>query len=141
MTLMLLAAAGMIIALAYTHTLGSYDAIILTFISVVYCLGALFMIGQTRWRDWTILGSGLVATFTADALVYGLFASNLYREGNDRIPFYQEGLVIARSLFVVGGTWVIIGMLVETWLLFPPETQERFKAPLRKLVRRRKTNA
>lgn len=93
---------------------GDYDWYILVFISSVYTSSVLFMLIQTPWAKWTILGSGMVATFSADAILYGLFAANQIL--GHRITGYEFGLGLVRALFIMGGIWLVIGMVQDAWL-------------------------
>lgn len=80
------------------------DPAILTYIAVVYTLGVGVMLWYTR--KWNTIGCGLLATMTGDALLYGRVS--------DHLP-YPDGswpLDLARACFVVGGSYLIVGIAI-----------------------------
>lgn len=92
---------------------GTYDSKILLFIGAVYLISSIFMVIQTRWDRWTVLSAGMFATFLGNALLY--LATAVASLGHER--WFMSGLLIAiRSLFVVGGVWVLSGIAQEWWI-------------------------
>lgn len=80
------------------------DAGILIYITSVYTLGIITMLAYTR--SWSLIGCGLLATMTGDALLYGRLSRHM--------PF-PEGpwaLDLARSCFIVGGTYLVVGLVL-----------------------------
>jgi hypothetical protein len=95
-----------------------FDASILAFIAVTFLLALLFMMSRTKWRGWTLLSAGLVTTFMADASLYGLSALTSF--GYE--PLFREDIVsFIRAAFIVGGLWILMGLVQEWWLEQPPE--------------------
>ena len=86
------------------------DPIMLTVIVLAYLAAALVMLWRTGWAMWTPLGAGLLATMTADALLYGYIL--LPRLDVDRV-LADWWLALVRALLVVGGPFVLFGLRRE----------------------------
>lgn len=80
------------------------DAGILTYVAVVYTIG----IGVMLWwtRQWSVIGCGLLATMTGDALLYARLSEHL------PVPGGAWTLDVARSCFIVGSTYLVIGLVL-----------------------------
>lgn len=87
-----------------------FDQILFYFISGVSFMSALFILARTRWVDWTWLGGGLLGHFIAVGFVYFL---SVWYASHHLNTFTEEMLMLARSLLVVSGVLVSIGILVE----------------------------
>ena len=83
------------------------DPAILTYIAVVYTIGVAVMLWYTR--RWNTIGCGLLATMTGDALLYGRVSEHL------PYPDAAWPLDLARSCFVVGGSYLVIG--IAAWVI------------------------
>lgn len=119
----------------FTHSnsyVATFDEYILAFIATVFFLAAAFMIHGTKWYRWTYLSSGLLATFLADMMLYGAAAYTAFHQ-----PFmwYDVYLLFVRALFVVGGTWVLIGMFMD-W--YEERARKRQKKTERESVNRQR---
>lgn len=88
----------------------NFDQILFYFIAGVSLLSALFMIVRTSWDGWTMLGSGLVSHFLAVSLVY--FLSSWYATHAPE-SYTPELVFAARSLLIVSGIFVLIGVMKE----------------------------
>lgn len=90
------------------------DPGILVYITAVYTIGIAVMLWYTR--QWSWIGCGLLATMTGDALVYGRLSQIL--------PMMDEpwGLDIARAAFVVGGTYLLFGLIL--WVRSQSENED-----------------
>lgn len=93
------------------------DAILLGGIATAYALAILVMLIGTK--RWSVRGLGLLATMTADALLYG--AAAMTGLGWIGAPDKTE-LDVIRSIFAVGGVLLAIGLI--RWLI--DETEYRF---------------
>jgi hypothetical protein len=80
------------------------DPLILSGIAVTYTLGIVVMLAYTR--KWNTIGAGLLATMTGDALLYG--------HASRQLPMPEHPLVLdmARSCFIVGGLYLLAGLLL-----------------------------
>ncbi len=102
--LVLIAVAAVLFATASEATKDVQDPHILTYIAVVYTIGVVVMIVWTR--SWSLIGCGLLATMTGDALLYG--------RASDHLPVPQGPWVLdmVRACFLVGGTYLIVGLMI-----------------------------
>lgn len=87
-----------------TETQARVDPLILTYIAAVYTLGIVVMLAWTR--KWSTIGVGLLATMTGDALLYARLSHIL------PFPNGQWPLDIVRSCFIVGGSYLLVGMVL-----------------------------
>jgi hypothetical protein len=125
---------AMLIAFHQT-TNNTFDAYILIAVSIVFGLSALFMLLHTQWQKWTVLGSGLVATFLGDAFLYGILGTDDFFNISSALRGFI--LLNVRTLFVVGGTWILVGLLQEAWIDMNPYHKAYI---LSRIPRRRKLN-
>jgi hypothetical protein len=91
------------------------DPLTLTYIAVVYTFAIVVMLAVTR--QWNTIGCGLLATMTGDALLYGRASEHL------PMPSSPWVLDIARAAFIVGATYLVIGVVM--WIV-----QRRRNAPI-----------
>lgn len=75
---------------------------ILLYIASIYTVAVLVMLIHTR--KWSTIGCGLLATMAGDALVYARASPLTVLDG-------ASVLDLARSCFLVGGTYLIVGMV------------------------------
>jgi hypothetical protein len=83
------------------------DPLTLGYIAVIYTLAIVVMLIFTR--RWNTIGLGLLATMTGDALLYGRASEHL------PMPDGAWVLDIARAAFIVGATYLAIG--IAMWVL------------------------
>lgn len=90
------------------------DPVILVVISISYGVSALSMLVRTGWRNWSILGAGLVATLIGDTVFWVLA---LLRAGGwtPAIDHRDDTLDVTRALFAIGGPFVLVGLAREWW--------------------------
>lgn len=86
------------------------DSPMLTIISLAYLSAAIVMVSRTGWRLWTVLGAGLLATMLGDALLYAYIL--IPRLGIE-VPFRPVWLEMIRACLVVGGPFVLAGLIRE----------------------------
>lgn len=92
-----------------------FDPPMLTVISIAYFTAALVMLVRTRWRVWTVLSSGLLATMLGDSLLYAyILGPGIGIE----IPFQTVWLALIRSLLFIGGPFVLLGLAREELRVF-----------------------
>jgi hypothetical protein len=109
----------------------TFDAVLLSFISIVSGIVVLVMAIKTKWHSWSILASGLIGTFLAISVLFAQAVVS-YRIGEYGVR--PHILVFARSLLLVGGVWVIVGFLQEWWHgnnYTVRDVVERIKSPFR----------
>ena len=95
------------------HKYKDSDAWLLLFV-VFFKLGAaLFMFVRTRWRDWTILGTGLCVGFLAIGSLY-LLTVITYYQGS--VSHLEDLVSLIRSMLLMSGVFVITGMFQEWWI-------------------------
>lgn len=92
-----------------------FDPPMLAVISLAYASAALMMMSRTGWRLWTVLGSGLLATMLGDAILYAYILAP--RIGFE-FPFREERLALIRALLVIGGPFVLAGLIREEFRTF-----------------------
>lgn len=92
-----------------------FDPPMLAVISLAYFSAALMMMSRTGWRLWTVLGAGLLATILGDAVLYAYILAP--RIGVE-LPFREERLALIRALLVIGGPFVIAGLIREEFRNF-----------------------
>lgn len=82
------------------------DPAILVYITVIYTASVAAMLIYTR--QWSIIGAGLGATMTGDALLYGRISRHI------PVPFLDDPWVLdaIRACFVVGATYIAIGLIL-----------------------------
>jgi hypothetical protein len=90
----------------------AFDAVLLSFISIVAAIVVLVMAIKTKWHAWSILSSGLIGTFLAISVLFAQAVLS-YKIGDFKAR--PHVLVFVRSLLIVGGLWVIVGFLQEWW--------------------------
>lgn len=90
------------------------DPGILVYITAVYTIGIAVMLWYTR--QWSWIGCGLLATMTGDALVYGRLSRIV------PLPDAPWVFDIARAAFVVGGTYLLIGLVL--WVRAQNENED-----------------
>lgn len=83
------------------------DPMMLTMIVLAYLMAALVMLWRTGWAMWTPLGAGLLATMTADALLYAYI---LLPRIDAQRPLADWWLALVRALLVVGGPMTLFGL-------------------------------
>jgi hypothetical protein len=95
------------------HKYKDSDAWLLSFV-VFFKLGAaLFMFVRTRWRDWTILGTGLCVGFLAIGSLYLLTVITYYR---GPVNHTEDLVSLIRSMLLMSGVFIITGMTQEWWI-------------------------
>lgn len=85
------------------------DGLLLVFIGSVYAVAVAVMLIGTRY--WTIRGLGLLGTLAGDAVAYTTLGGAAL--GWFSAPEWRVDLI--RSLFLVGGTLMAIGLLFWLW--------------------------
>lgn len=109
------------------QTKGSFDPLMLLLMVTSYAAAFVSVAVRTPWRSWTILGAGLAATFLADALIWAyVFMTRVDADGEwgwthgpewlntvhvAFLPHAASALILIRALFVVGGVFVLIGLI------------------------------
>lgn len=87
-----------------------FDEVLFYFISGVSFMTALFIVVRTRWKDWTVLGAGLFGHFIAVGFVYFL---SVWYSTHPIEGYTEELLIFARSLLLISGVLVSIGVVLE----------------------------
>lgn len=95
------------------------DPIMLTTTVIAYALAVGVILTRTKLRLWTFLGAGMVATFTADAMLYMYLLHGRsdydFPVGNFWYGMFESPwwLNTVRALLRVGAPFVLIGLLLE----------------------------
>lgn len=87
-----------------------FDPPMLTVIVVAYLTAALVMLTSTGLRGWTVLSAGLLATMLGDAMLYAYI---LMPQVGIAVPFEEVWVAMIRALLVVGGPFVLAGLVRE----------------------------
>jgi hypothetical protein len=109
---------------------GTFDPLMLLLMVTSYTAAFVSVAVRTPWRSWTILGAGLAATFLADALIWAyVFLTRVNADGEWAwshgpewlnathaafIPHTAVALIVIRALFVVGGVFVLVGLIRDS---------------------------
>lgn len=91
-----------------------FDPALLTITSLGYLAGAISITARTKIRMWSILGSGLLATFLADA-IYWFSILQIKLEHHWFITHAGQLVTWVRALFFVGSIFVVFGLGQEWW--------------------------
>ena len=98
----LVAAGTVVFSTVPPDTRAVIDPLILVYIATAYTIAVIIMLVYTR--KWSLIGCALLATMTGDALLYGRLSHHLPVPGGDWV------LDVIRACFVVGGTYLVIGL-------------------------------
>lgn len=112
------------VMLGVVHTmpeawLAVFDPLMLVIVIIAYLLAVIVMAARTNLQLWSFLGAGMLATFTADSMLFvRILAPRVsvdFPVGDVVAPTIMSDLwlEIVRALLVVGGPFIILGLLRE----------------------------
>lgn len=92
-----------------------FDPPTLMLITVAYTLSVISMVIRTDWHRWSPLGAGLLSTMAGDALFYTYVIFGWFDYTRQTVIRTEGYIDIVRSLFLIGGFFVVWGLGSE-WL-------------------------
>jgi hypothetical protein len=104
-----------------------FDPFILLYAAFMSLMVVVTILIRTERGHWTALNAGLLGVFFG---IFFFFCELTYNVLSDGYEHRQTVLGVARSLFVVSTTWVLIGLFLEWWYEHDM-TWDRFKDALR----------